>query len=113
MSSFKQKVEEHKKLFPLADLTNQVLKLEEEINEVNTADTLTHRIEELADCIICCIGISRFAPKTANFIIKSIMTQNDDFLPEIYDAVEHKWKVNLNRKWEYKNGKYHHIEEFN
>lgn len=113
MSNLLKKIEEHKKLFPLADLSGQLLKLEEELNEVNAAETLQHRIEELADCIICCIGIYRFAPQTARFIIKSILTQNDDYIPEIYDAVEHKWQINLNRKWEYKNGRYHHIEEFN
>ena len=109
MSNLLQKIEEHKKLFPLADLSNQLLKLEEELNEVNAANSLEHRIEELADCIICCIGIYRFAPQTAHFIIKSILLQNDDYLTNIYDAVEEKWKINLNRKWEYKNGKYHHI----
>ena len=109
MSNLLQKIEEHKKLFPLADLSGQLMKLEEEFNEVETAETLKDKIEELADCIICCIGIYRFAPKTARFIIKSILQQNDDHIPEIYDAVENKWKVNLNRKWEYKNGKYHHV----
>lgn len=113
MSNFLQKVNEHKKLFPLADLANQLLKLEEELNEVKTANKLSHKIEELADCIICCIGIYRFAPETANFIVKSILAQYDDYVPEIYEAVENKWQINLNRKWEYKNGKYHHIKEFN
>lgn len=109
MSNLLQKIEEHKKLFPLADLSGQLMKLEEELNEVETAKTLQDKIEELADCIICCIGIYRFAPKTAHFIIKSIVQQNDAYLPEIYDAVEAKWKINQNRKWEYKNGKYHHV----
>lgn len=113
MSSLLQKIEQHKKLFPLADLSGQLLKLEEELNEVKTAKTTMEMIEEIADCIICCIGIYRFAPETAHFILKSILTQNDDYIPQIYDAVESKWKINLNRKWEYKNGRYHHIDEFN
>lgn len=113
MSNLLQKIEEHKKLFPLADLNGQLLKLEEEIQEVYAAETLNDKIEELADCIICCIGIHRFAPQTAGFIIKSILDKYNDFVPEIYDAVENKWKINLNRKWEYKNGRYHHIKEFN
>ena len=109
MSTLPQKIEEHKKLFPLADLRGQLLKLEEELNEVETAKTLQNRIEEIADCIICCIGIYRFAPKTAQFIIKSILQENDEHIVEIYKTVENKWQINLNRKWEYKNGKYHHI----
>lgn len=109
MSSLIQKIEEHKKLFPLADLSGQLLKLEEELNEVETAETLQEKIEEIADCIICCIGIYRFAPQTAQFIINSIVQQNDDHIVEIYEAVEAKWKINLGRKWEYKNGKYHHV----
>ena len=113
MSNLIQKIEEHKKLFPLADLSGQLLKLEEELSEVNAAENLKHKIDEIADCIICSIGIYRFAPQTAHFIIKSIMMQNDEYIPEIYDAVERKWQINLKRKWEYKNGRYHHIEEFN
>lgn len=109
MSTLQQKIEEHKKLFPLADPRGQLLKLEEELNEVETAETLQNRIEKIADCIICCIGIYRFAPKTAQFIIKSILQQNDEHIPEIYDAVNYKWQINLSRKWEYKNGKYHHV----
>ena len=98
MSNLLQKIEEHKKLFPLANLSGQLIKLEEELNEVETAKTLQDKIEELADCIICCIGIYRFAPKTAQFIIKSIVSENNDNIVEIYEAVENKWKVNLNRK---------------
>lgn len=113
MSNLKQKIEEHKKLFPLADLSGQLMKLEEELNEVDASINFQDKIEEIADCIICCIGIHRFAPQTAHFIIKSILTQNDEYIPEIYDAVENKWKINLSRKWEYKDGKYHHIKEFN
>lgn len=109
MSSLIQKVKEHKELFPLADLRGQLLKLEEELQEVNGAETLSEKIEELADCIICCIGIYRFAPQTAHFIIKSIVSENNDNIVDIYEAVENKWKINLGRKWEYKNGKYHHV----
>lgn len=109
MSNLLQKIEEHKKLFPLADLSGQLIKLEEEFNEVETAETLQDRIEEIADCIICCIGIYRFAPKTSQFIIKSIVSENNDNIVDIYEAVENKWKVSLNLKWEYTNGKYHHV----
>lgn len=109
MSTLQQKIEEHKKLFPLANLRGQLMKLEEELNEVETAETLQDRIEEIADCIICCIGIYRFAPAVARFIIKMIAIESDAYLPEIYDAVENKWKINLSRKWEFKNGKYHHV----
>ena len=47
MSNLLQKIEEHKKLFPLADLSGQLLKLEEELNEVNAAKNLKHKIEEI------------------------------------------------------------------
>lgn len=113
MSNLRDKIEQHKKLFPKATLSSQILKLEEELLEVKHAKTTIEMIKELADCIICCIGIYRFAPETAAFIIKSIMTKHNVFLPEIYDEVECKWEINLHRKWEYKNGQYHHIEELN
>jgi hypothetical protein len=113
MKTFKEKMAEHEKLFPLADLRGQILKLEEELKEVDAAKNKVEAIQELADCIICCIGICRFAPKTATFIIKSIMMQHDFYLDEICNEVERKWEINLNRKWEYKNGRYHHIKELN
>lgn len=113
MSSLRDKIEQHKKLFPKADLSGQLLKLEEELIEVKHAASTIEMIKEIADCIICCIGIYRFAPETAAFFIKSIITNYNVFLPEIYDEVERKWEINLNRKWEYKNGRYHHIKELN
>lgn len=105
---FLSKVEEHKKLFPLADLNGQVLKLNEELDEFLLATTDEERVKELADCIICCIGIFRWATLVARSYIVMIFEKKKDKIKEILDEVNHKWEINLNRTWEYKNGYYHH-----
>lgn len=105
MIDFKKLSKEHESLFPKADLQSQVIKLEEELGEVSEAKTEEQVIKELADCIICCIGMYRFAPKTAE-LLDSVIGQASK--PTIEEAVRRKWKINLGRTWEWNGKTYKH-----
>lgn len=106
MIDIKEMSKQHEQLFPLADLASQVLKLEEELSEVTEAKTDEQVIKELADCIICCIGMYRFVPITAGFLATEI---GSAVKPAVEAEVERKWKVNLNRKWEWNGKVYKHV----
>ena len=107
---FLTKVDEHKKLFPLADLQGQVMKLDEELDEYLKATTIEEKIKELADCIICCIGIFRWATLVSRSYLAFIYSRMDKSqYKDIIKEVNNKWQINLNRTWEYKDGKYHHV----
>ena len=107
---FLNKVDEHKKLFPLADLQGQVMKLDEELNEYLTATTMEEKIKELADCIICCIGIFRWTNLVSRAYLSFIYSRiNKDLYKDIIKEVNNKWQININRTWEYKDGKYYHV----
>jgi hypothetical protein len=108
--NFLVKVDEHKKLFSLADLGGQIMKLNEEFQEYKDANSDEERYKELADCFICCIGIYRFAPLVSRAMIAHLINhQSDKSLKIIIDEINKKWQINLNRTWEYKDGKYHHV----
>lgn len=107
---FLTKVDEHKKLFPLADLQGQVMKLDEELDEYLKATTQEEKIKELADCIICCIGIFRWTTLVSRSYLAFIYSRiNKDLYKDIIKEVNNKWQININRTWEYKDGKYHHV----
>lgn len=103
---------QHAKLFPLADLNGQLTKYDEEMEELNKAKSKAKQTIELADCYICCAGMYRFDKEIAenNLAIIQLMaeTLGIDWLDILKTAVK-KWEVNIKRKWEYKDGKYHHI----
>ena len=107
---FLDKVDEHIKLFPLANLEGQILKLEEELKEYKEATTEEEHYMELADCFICCIGIFRFTQLVSKAMIAHIIgCLSDNGLKTVITNINDKWQINLNRTWEYKDGKYHHV----
>lgn len=88
---FLTKVDEHKKLFPLADLQGQVMKLDEELDEYLKATTMEEKIKELADCIICCIGIFRWATLVSRSYLAFIYSRiNRDLYKDIINEVNNK-----------------------
>lgn len=94
--------ERHEKLFPLADLGSQVLKLEEEILEAMDAESEEQLIKEIADCLICCWGIYRFTPRMAKILINSVVMKlinGYDDIKKAVDYAEEKWKINEGREW--------------
>lgn len=112
MIDFEELSKQHAKLFPLADFDSQMDKLDEEIDEYKSANTSAQQIKELADCIICIIGIYRFAPCIANLIYSGL---NDMYIldPEqkiaIESEVNRKWQVNLSRTWKWNGKVYKHV----
>lgn len=101
---------EHQQLFPLSTAEGQFNKLEEELCEVSEAfvDCNYEKMyREKADVIIVCAGLYRWFPKTAVSVAKG----NGLFDSTIAKEVKKKWKVNLSRTWEYKDGKYHHTNK--
>lgn len=107
--NFLDKVDEHKKLFPLADLGGQIMKLDEELDEYLKSLNEDERMKELADCVICCIGIYRWATLVSRSYMAMILKfKTEKQLKLIAEEVNRKWQINLNRTWEYKDGYYHH-----
>lgn len=62
--------------------------------------------------MIVCAGIYRFSKQvgiTQMLNIYGIIQKNKFSKEEVEDKATAKWLINLNRKWEFKNGSYHHI----
>ena len=88
---------EHKSLFPLADLNSQEEKLKEELKEV---------FQELVDVLIVCGGLYRWCPLVAKNIV------NYFWITDKEEAeVNRKWQINLKRKWAWNGKTYHHVKE--
>lgn len=101
---------EHEKLFPNATAESQFFKLEEEIEELEKADSRKEHIEENADVYIVCAGLYRWFPKTAVavylfYVQSNLMLRIEE---EIEAEVNRKWQVNLKRKWVWNGKTYHH-----
>lgn len=98
-----QGAKRHEKLFPKADLASQVLKLEEELQELAEAPTIDKMVNELADCLICCQGIYRFAPRVADLIVHDAFEDSHwkptGLLAKAIEYVEKKWIINESREW--------------
>ena len=100
---------EHEKLFERADFQSQLIKYEEERKEYHEA--LNHLIEELADRMIVCCGIYRFAPKVAEKRLKDCYDKAIHFgiVQSVEAEVNRKWQINLKRKWAWNGKTYHHV----
>lgn len=107
-----QIAQQHKDLFPLADKKGQIKKLSEELTEYMLASTMEQKKKELADCLIVCAGIYRFDTILGSeqmLEIYKIIKQNKFEEQDIEQKANTKWQINLNRKWEYKDGRDHHL----
>lgn len=114
MEKLRQKItKEHEQLFPLATLISQILKLEEELEELEKAEDMYKAISEMADCFIVCCGIYRFSKRVALMLMSAVLTAAEElgYLDVMLKSVEAKWEFNKTRKWEFKDGKYHHVGE--
>lgn len=107
---------EHKQLFPKAGMIGQYLKYLEEKQEYKDAKTKKQKIKELADMLICIIGIMRFCKPLANHLIKQVLFYaylDNISTTSIFNELKRKWEVNKSRKWKYFwrifGGKYKHI----
>jgi hypothetical protein len=102
----------HKETFPDATLEGQINKYAEETNEfMNTVPRKD--LLELADMVIVCAGIMRFARSLGScflqntYVICSEIGEYD--MMELWDAVQHKMEKNRKRVWNKTgDGNYHH-----
>ena len=67
--------------------------------------------KEIADCLIVFAGIYRFDKEKGNLLISILRIMSEGFFSEIEKLANEKWEINKKRKWEFKNGVYHHIVE--
>lgn len=94
---------EHKKLFPMADLDSQLEKLIEEKNEV---------LKELVDVAIVCAGIYRFNQQEALRLMSRVYMACEILgfkMSDLDREVNRKWQINLKRKWAWNGKTYHHV----
>lgn len=97
----------HADTFPKATLTTQLLKLEEELYELEHAQPFSEEeLEERADCFIACLCLKRFKSCVGKALLEDLMPLTDDELR----AVKGKFEVLKTRKWECFNGVYHHVK---
>ena len=108
MLDFEKISEEHKSLFPRADLESQKIKLEEELVEASRA--FDHYLNEVADYLIVCAGIYRFNPDLARRKIDEVYRNMDKLglIPGVEDHVVRKWEINKKRKWVWNGETYKH-----
>lgn len=104
---FEEMAKRHKKLFVGANIENQLMKLEEEIDE-----HLDNRLNmfEAADCYIAASGIYNFSPYIAVMIL-NYLSSYAGFTAEIEKAAEEKMLINENeRVWTVVNGVIKHVK---
>lgn len=103
---------EHADLFLLADAESQLVKLEEEIQELIAAKHNPEQvIKELADILIVCCGLNRWHPLVATVIINFYMRDCEMHGIDrdlIFKEVERKWNVDQLREWVWDGKTYKH-----
>lgn len=113
MRELKEVKEWHKKTFPTATLAGQLLKLEEEMNELLRAKTREEHKRELADILIVCAGLNRWDSKIGNYMVNShLESMQLETLFELILAVNDKMKKNRKRVWKKSgDGRFHHTNK--
>lgn len=103
----------HKETFPNATLASQLLKMHEELLELQNTDVedTDKFTEELADCLIVASTLAgRFKSPVGNLIVSTLLP--DKNLPavclHIMYAINEKMEKNLKRKWKKHKGVYRH-----
>ena len=74
MMDFKQGLEVHKKLFPKATAYSQLVKLDEELQELKSAGSTANLHEEIGDVINVAVSLKRFkeTQNIAEFILDNV-----------------------------------------
>lgn len=104
----KEIIEWHTKTFPDATLEGQLIKLEEELNELVNAKNKKEKLKEAADVYIVLCGLKRWNCQIEKFITRFW------FVPAIslYNAVIEKMNKNKARTWaKTTEGSYHHTNK--
>lgn len=104
----------HVKTFKDADLSGQLLKLEEEMKEVKEAREKRKGIKEIyketADVLIVIAGLKRFNSMIGGTLLNFLLDKMSlNELVEILEALRQKMKINRARKWDkLKDGRFKH-----
>lgn len=97
----------HLKTFPNATHDGQLIKLEEELNELRECNDYNEQIKETADVFIVLCGLQRWGSALSRILLST--TNFDDCL---FDAVVEKMDKNRSRTWEKTTeGTYHHTNK--
>lgn len=104
----KEIIEWHTKTFPDATMEGQLIKLEEELNELVNAKNKKEKLKEAADVYIVLCGLKRWNSYIGKFMIQEWFLGADD----LYNAVVEKMNKNKARVWaKTTEGTYHHTNE--
>lgn len=89
----------HAETFPGTNFSGQLLKLEEELEEFNQAETREESLKELADVFIVCAGLSRWNSHIAQIILIECILKNQFGFSgeEIIQAIKDKMEINHKR----------------
>ena len=101
-------IEWHTQTFPDATMEGQLIKLEEEMNELANAENKEEELKEAADVYIVLCGLKRWNCQIGKFITHYW------FVPALtlYKAVVQKMNKNKARTWaKTTEGSYHHTNE--
>lgn len=100
----------HEQTFPDTSLSEQLLKLEEELQEWDDAVNTENELKEAADIFIVCCGLKRWNSYVGSFVRDNLI----DYYVSSYDLLKcyiiTKFDKNKKRVWQKQsNGTYHHI----
>lgn len=106
----------HEETFPDATAGDQLLKLEEELEEVEQAKNSSEVIKEFADVLIVCAGLMRWNKAIPNLMRKHFVSKFNnfdiDYQEEILQALQAKFQRNKSRIWtRLPDGRYKHINQ--
>ena len=95
--------------FPDANLSGQLLKLEEELREFHD-DKAKENFKEISDVVIVCAGLGRWQSLIGYHILSMVVNgAHYTEVNKLLDAVEAKMAKNRSRVWlKDGDGKYHH-----
>ena len=104
----------HKQTFPDATLDGQIIKYAEETNEFMRADL--GDLSELADMVIVCAGIMRFAKRLGGCFLQNTYTIcweiGEYDMTDLWDEVDKKMQINRKRIWQKQlDGTFHHTNK--
>lgn len=99
----------HEKTFPDATLSGQLIKLEEELKELDEAQSVEESLKEMADVYIVCCGLDRWDSKVSEILQLHFITVITE---DLVKAIKAKHEKNLKRVWvKTQEGTFHHTNK--
>ena len=110
----------HMDTFKECTFESQLVKLEEELNELKDVieaegEGVDRYIEEVVDVLIVSYVLAiRFNSELGGFVFSemehNLISEYPVLAKRVKKALEDKMEINRNRIWVFENGKYHHVE---